>query len=131
MQPWERSELGEVGEGMCPVDRTEALTPLRVSNMEGSRRGAEGAEYILGQTRQQIPTQIFRDAGRQSCSKKYCGQMLTALCTKYIDHQIFEFSIGFDPALRQERYSSGNSPSVKIPDFPICMAVRNSLLRFG
>jgi hypothetical protein len=32
MQPCERSELGGVGEGLCPVDRADPLTQLQLGN---------------------------------------------------------------------------------------------------
>ena len=32
MEPYERSELGGVGEGLCPVDRTDPLTQLQLGN---------------------------------------------------------------------------------------------------
>jgi hypothetical protein len=32
MEPYECSELGGVGEGVCPVDRADPLTQLRVSS---------------------------------------------------------------------------------------------------
>jgi hypothetical protein len=30
MDPWERSDLGAVGEGVCPVDKEDPLTQLRL-----------------------------------------------------------------------------------------------------
>ena len=32
MEPYERSELGGVGEGLCPLDNPQPLTQLRVSS---------------------------------------------------------------------------------------------------
>jgi hypothetical protein len=38
MEPYERSELGGVGEGLCPVDRADPLTQLRLSSEPPSLR---------------------------------------------------------------------------------------------
>ena len=32
MEPYERSELGEIGEGLCAIDRAQPLTQLRVGS---------------------------------------------------------------------------------------------------
>ncbi len=32
MEPYEHSELGGVGEGLCPVDRADPLTQLQLGN---------------------------------------------------------------------------------------------------
>ena len=37
-KPYERSELGGVGEGLCPVDRTDPLTQLQLGNKLPSLR---------------------------------------------------------------------------------------------
>ena len=38
MKPYERSELGGVGEGLCPVDRADPLTQLQLGNKLPSLR---------------------------------------------------------------------------------------------
>ena len=37
-KPYERSELGGVGEGLCPVDRADPLTQLQLGNKLPSLR---------------------------------------------------------------------------------------------
>ena len=38
MKPYERSELGGIGEGLCPVDNAQPLTQLQLGNKLPSLR---------------------------------------------------------------------------------------------
>jgi hypothetical protein len=47
MQPYERSELGGVGEGLCPADSAQPLTQLRLASKLASLRNPLPQERVL------------------------------------------------------------------------------------
>jgi hypothetical protein len=59
MEPYEYSELGEIGEGLWAIERTQPLTQLRLASRLASLRNPLPLEREITPTAAQYPSQAI------------------------------------------------------------------------